>query len=113
MTNTKAAQSYAGARGTSGSDQAERISRYTAPPGNNNSGRRGNPFPSQSGRCESGETSSRPRFGLQGERDEGHLALLLMLGTVAPLLAEDVRVRGHYRSDGTYVKPLMRSTPDY
>jgi hypothetical protein len=113
MTNTKAAQSYAGGRGTSGSDQAERISRYTATPENNNSGMRGNPLPTKSGLCESGETSSRPRFGLEGERDEGHLALLLMLGTVAPLLAEEVRVRGHYRSDGTYVQPHMRSTPGY
>jgi|SRR4029453_1664979 hypothetical protein len=78
-----------------------------------NSGMRGNPLPTKSGLCESGETSSRPRFGLEGERDEGHLALLLMLGTVAPLLAEEVRVRGHYRSDGTYVQPHMRSTPDY
>ena len=61
------------------------------------------PYPLRVG-YESGETSSRPRFGLEGERDEGHLALLLMLGTVAPLFAEDVRVRGHYH---------MRSTPDY
>jgi hypothetical protein len=40
------------------------------------------------------------------------LALVLLLGTVAPLLAEDVHVRGHYRRDGTYVQPHMRSTPD-
>jgi len=73
----------------------------------------GIPSPLRVGDVSLERTSSRPRFGLEGERDEGHLALLLMLGTVAPLLAEDVGVRGHYRSDGTYVKPLMRSTPDY
>jgi len=28
------------------------------------------------------------------------------------LLAEDVHVKGYYRSDGTYVQPHMRYTPD-
>ena len=40
------------------------------------------------------------------------LALGLLLGTAAPLLAEDVHVKGYYRSDGTYVQPHMRSAPD-
>ena len=40
------------------------------------------------------------------------LALVLLIGTAAPLLAEDVHVKGYYRSDGTYVQPHMRSTPD-
>jgi len=40
------------------------------------------------------------------------LALGLLLGTAAPLLAEDVHVNGYYRSDGTYVQPHMRSAPD-
>jgi len=38
--------------------------------------------------------------------------LLMMLGTVAPIFAEDVYVKGHFRSDGTYVQPHMRSAPD-
>jgi hypothetical protein len=37
---------------------------------------------------------------------------LLMLGTVAPIFAEDVNVKGHLRNDGTYVQPHMRSAPD-
>jgi len=40
------------------------------------------------------------------------MALLLMLGTVAPLFADDVSVKGYLRNDGTYVRPHMRSTPD-
>jgi hypothetical protein len=40
------------------------------------------------------------------------LALMLLLGTVAPLFAEDVHVKGYYRRDGTYVQPHMRSAPD-
>src|SRR5204862_189267 len=40
------------------------------------------------------------------------LSLLLLLGTAAPLLAQDVSVKGYYRRDGTYVQPHMRSTPD-
>jgi len=40
------------------------------------------------------------------------LALVLLIGTAAPLLAEDVHVKGYYRSDGTYVQPHMRSAPD-
>ena len=38
--------------------------------------------------------------------------LLMMLGTVAPIFAEDVYVKGHLRSDGTSVQPHMRSAPD-
>ena len=40
------------------------------------------------------------------------VALLLLLGTVAPLLADDVSVKGYFRNDGTYVQPHMRSTSD-
>ena len=40
------------------------------------------------------------------------MALLLMLGTVAPLFADDVSVKGYFRRDGTYVQPHMRSAPD-
>ena len=40
------------------------------------------------------------------------MALLLMLGTVSPLFAEDVSVKGYFRRDGTYVQPHMRSAPD-
>ena len=39
-------------------------------------------------------------------------AASLLIGTAAPLLAEDVHVKGYYRSDGTYVQPHMRSAPD-
>ena len=31
---------------------------------------------------------------------------------IAVLSAEDVFVRGYYRSDGTYVRPHIRSAPD-
>src|SRR6266566_4729421 len=40
------------------------------------------------------------------------LALVLLIGTAAPLLAEDVHVKGYMRRDGTYVQPHMRSAPD-
>jgi hypothetical protein len=44
------------------------------------------------------------------------LASLLAAAAIAPLVgtavAGDVRVRGYTRSDGTYVQPHMRSTPD-
>src|SRR6266566_2312467 len=40
------------------------------------------------------------------------LALVLLIGTAAPLLAEDVHVKGYFLSDGTYVQPHMRSAPD-
>jgi hypothetical protein len=36
----------------------------------------------------------------------------MLLGTVAPIFAEDVYVQGHFRSHGTYVQPHMRSAPD-
>ena len=35
--------------------------------------------------------------------------LLLFAGTAS---AGDVRVRGYYRKDGTYVRPHIRSSPD-
>lgn len=35
--------------------------------------------------------------------------LLLFAGTAS---AADVRVRGYYRKDGTYVRPHIRSSPD-
>ena len=38
--------------------------------------------------------------------------LALIVGTPVPSDADDVRVRGHMRSDGTYVQTHMRSTPD-
>jgi hypothetical protein len=38
--------------------------------------------------------------------------VLIMLGTVAPLFADDVSVKGYLRSDGTAVPPHMRSAPD-
>ena len=40
------------------------------------------------------------------------VALLLLLGTVAPLFADDVSVKGYFRNDGTYVQPHMRSMLD-
>lgn len=39
-------------------------------------------------------------------------AVALLLGTVAPVVAGDVYVRGHVRRDGTYVAPHWRSAPD-
>ena len=38
------------------------------------------------------------------------LAILLVIPSV--LLAGDVRVKGYYRKDGTYVRPHVRSSPD-
>lgn len=40
------------------------------------------------------------------------LIILLVLLLAAPLAFADVFVRGHYRSNGTYVKPHYRSNPD-
>jgi hypothetical protein len=40
------------------------------------------------------------------------LALLLLLSTPLVALADDVSVKGHFRKDGTYVQPHMRSSPD-
>jgi hypothetical protein len=37
---------------------------------------------------------------------------IFLLGTISQVLAEDVRVRGYFRQDGTYVQPHMRSAPD-
>ena len=38
----------------------------------------------------------------------------VMLGLLLPVttFAQDVYVRGHFRSDGTYVQPYYRSAPD-
>jgi hypothetical protein len=38
--------------------------------------------------------------------------LLAIVLSIAPVFAGDVSVKGHYRRDGTYVQPHMRSTPD-
>ena len=47
------------------------------------------------------------RFRIMG------LSLLALAGMYAtPVLAGDVFVNGHLRSDGTYVQPHMRSAPD-
>jgi hypothetical protein len=40
------------------------------------------------------------------------VVLLMMLGMVAPIFAEDVSVKGYFLKDGTYVQPHMRSAPD-
>src|SRR5213594_4676703 len=40
------------------------------------------------------------------------LTLALLLVQVSFALAGDVRVRGYYRRDGTYVQPHYRSHPD-
>ena len=40
------------------------------------------------------------------------IATLLLLPAV-PAFADDVSVRGYFRSDGTYVQPYMRSAPDF
>ena len=42
------------------------------------------------------------------------LALILISFILLPsiLLARDIHVRGHYRKDGTYVRPHVRSSPD-
>jgi hypothetical protein len=39
-------------------------------------------------------------------------SLLRVFGSAAPLLADDVSVRGYLKSDGTYVQPHMRPAPD-
>lgn len=36
----------------------------------------------------------------------------LLIGMSSSVLARDVRVRGYYRKDGTYVRPHIRSSPD-
>ena len=41
-----------------------------------------------------------------------HLTLFLCLIFVSGMSLSDVSVRGYYRSNGTYVKPHMRSNPD-
>ena len=41
----------------------------------------------------------------------GTSALLLMLGTIAPLFADDGSVKVYFRGDGTYVQRHMRSAP--
>lgn len=38
------------------------------------------------------------------------VAVAMLLPTVAP--AQDVYVQGYFRSDGTYVRPHIRSSPD-
>jgi hypothetical protein len=40
------------------------------------------------------------------------MVLACLLAPVVPAVAEDVSVRGHFRRDGTYVQPHMRSAPD-
>ena len=40
------------------------------------------------------------------------LVSALMIGTSLSAVAEDVYVKGYYRSDGTYVRPHYRSSPD-
>jgi hypothetical protein len=40
------------------------------------------------------------------------LLVFFMLGIALPAVADDVWVRGHTRSDGTYVEPHWRSAPD-
>jgi len=37
---------------------------------------------------------------------------LLVLSFTSIVLAKDVYVRGYYRSDGTYVRPHIRSSPN-
>ena len=39
------------------------------------------------------------------------IACLVIIGVPA-VVSADVHVRGHYRSDGTYVPPHYRSNPD-
>ena len=36
----------------------------------------------------------------------------LLVSSPPPLSARDVNVRGYYRSNGTYVRPHVRSSPD-
>jgi hypothetical protein len=43
----------------------------------------------------------------------GTLALVLVLGTVAPLFADDVSVKGYFRRDGTYVMRTFPNTFDW
>ena len=40
------------------------------------------------------------------------MAFSLVAFTVTPAIAGDVYVDGYYRSDGTYVRPHIRSAPD-
>lgn len=40
------------------------------------------------------------------------LTALVSLAVASPAYAKDVYVRGHYRSDGTYVAPHVRSAPN-
>ncbi len=37
---------------------------------------------------------------------------LLLFGSASAITGGDVYVDGYYRSDGTYVRPYIRSTPD-
>lgn len=41
-----------------------------------------------------------------------HLFLLFTLLLISTLHAKDVSVKGYYRSNGTYVSPHIRSSPD-
>ena len=43
----------------------------------------------------------------------GPLALLLVLGTVVPLFADDVSVKGYFRRDATYVMRTFPNTFDW
>lgn len=40
------------------------------------------------------------------------ILLLMILSFASVSFAKDVYVRGHYRRDGTYVQPYIRSTPN-
>ena len=40
------------------------------------------------------------------------ISLMFLVSSVVCVLARDVRVRGYYRKDGTYVRPHVRSSPD-
>jgi len=40
------------------------------------------------------------------------IALALLFTSIVPSIARDVYVRGYYRSNGTYVQPHYRSSPN-
>lgn len=40
------------------------------------------------------------------------ITAIVLAFTATAAIAQDVYVRGHYRSDGTYVRPHVRSAPD-